>query len=145
MSHHRPAALASALIAIEMASKQRTVDYLLEQMSESQEVSARKMFGEYAIYCQGKVVALVCDERLFMKPTSAGRGFIGKVTEGLPYPGAKPCLEIDAELWEDREWLSRLVRLTTDELPPPKLKVPRAKAAARPSRAKPAGRPRSKR
>jgi DNA transformation protein len=119
-----------------MASKQRTVDYFLEQMSESQEVSARKMFGEYAIYCRGKVVALVCDERLFVKPTSAGRGFIGKVTEKLPYPGAKPWLEIDGELWEDRDWLSRLVRLTADELPPPKLKAARAKVMAKPSRAK---------
>ena len=116
---------------LEMASKQSTVDYLLEQMSGPHEVSARKMFGEYAIYCQGKVVALVCDERLFVKPTSAGRRFLGKAREGRPYPGAKPWLEIDGERWEDREWLSRLVTLTANELPPPKLKAPRAKAIKR--------------
>jgi DNA transformation protein len=120
-----------------MASKQSTVDYILEQMSESQEVSARKMFGEYAVYCRGKVVALVCDERLFVKPTSAGRTFIGKVEEGLPYPGAKPWLSIGGELWEDREWLSRLVRMTAEELPLPRPKAPRRKATAKPPRAKP--------
>jgi TfoX/Sxy family transcriptional regulator of competence genes len=112
-----------------VASKQRTVDFVVEQMSEANDVSSRKMFGEYAIYCQRKVVALVCDDQLFVKPTAAGRAFAGDVEEGLPYPGAKPWLLIDGDRWEDRDWLSQLARVTADELPPPK--PPRAKAPSK--------------
>jgi TfoX/Sxy family transcriptional regulator of competence genes len=112
-----------------MASKQRTVDFVVEQMSEANEVSSRKMFGEYAVYCRRKVVALVCDDRLFVKPTVAGRAFIGEIQEGFPYPGAKPWFVIDGERWEDRDWLSRLAKVTADELPLPR--PPRAKAATR--------------
>lgn len=53
-----------------MASTQRTVDYLLEQLAGAGDVSTRKMFGEYALYCEGKVVAFICDDRLFIKPTA---------------------------------------------------------------------------
>jgi TfoX/Sxy family transcriptional regulator of competence genes len=56
-----------------MSTTKNTVEYILEQISESGVVSARKMFGEYAIYCDGKVVALVCDDQLFVKPTKAGK------------------------------------------------------------------------
>jgi len=59
-----------------MASRQSTVDYLLEQIKEAGTVSYKKMFGEYAIYCNGKVVALVCDDELFVKPTLAGKKFV---------------------------------------------------------------------
>jgi TfoX/Sxy family transcriptional regulator of competence genes len=109
-----------------VATKQSTVDFIAEQMSEGNDVTSRKMFGEYAIYCQRKVVALVCDDLLFIKPTRAGRAFAGDVEEGFPYPGAKPWLAIDGDRWEDREWLSQLATLTADELPLPK--PPRAKA-----------------
>ena len=50
-----------------MATQKNTVDYILEQIAEAGIVSAREMFGEYAIYCDGKVVALVCDDQLFCK------------------------------------------------------------------------------
>lgn len=77
-----------------MASRQSTIDYILEQISSAGAVSARKMFGEYGIYCDGKIVALVCDNQLFVKPTTAGRGFVGTCNDVSPYPGAKPCLLI---------------------------------------------------
>jgi DNA transformation protein and related proteins len=105
-----------------MASKQSTVDFILEQISQAGIVSARKMFGDYAIYCDGKVVALVCDDQLFVKPTSAGKIFIGSPIDGIPYPGAKPQLLISGELWEDSEWLTDLIRITAAELPLPKKK-----------------------
>ncbi|MCH9762797.1 MAG: TfoX/Sxy family protein [Gammaproteobacteria bacterium] len=73
-----------------MSSKQTTVDYILEQIKLAGIVSARKMFGEYAVYCEGKVVALVCDDQLFVKPTKAGKAFIIDYTEEPPYRGAKP-------------------------------------------------------
>ena len=112
-----------------MATRQDIVDFILEQLSEVRDVSARKMFGEYAIYSTGKVVALVCDDQLFVKPTDAGRTFIGTVTEGEPYPGAKPCLLIAGDRWEDSDWLSELIRLTAKALPTPKPKPAKAKAA----------------
>ena len=126
-----------------MASKQSTVDFVVDQMSEATEVSSRKMFGEYAIYCQRKVVALVCDDRLFVKPTTAGRAFVGEIEEGHPYPGAKPWFVIGGERWEDRSWLSRLAKLTADELPSPK--PPRAKPKVPAPRSKVAAKATSKR
>jgi TfoX/Sxy family transcriptional regulator of competence genes len=67
-----------------MSSKQETVDLILKQMAAAGEVSARKMFGEYGIYCDGKMVASVCDDQLFVKPTASGRAFIGRVVESSP-------------------------------------------------------------
>jgi DNA transformation protein len=106
-----------------MASKQANVDFALEQMAEAGDVSARKMFGEYAIYLRGKVVALFCDEQLFVKPTAAGKAFIGKAREGSPYPGAKPWFLIAGDRCENGEWLSELVLRTERALPPPKPKA----------------------
>jgi TfoX/Sxy family transcriptional regulator of competence genes len=102
-----------------MSSQQSTVDFILEQISAAGPVSARKMFGEYGLYCGGKMVALVCDDRLFVKPTSAGRAHIGDVTEAAPYKGAKPCFLIPGDQWDDAEWLAKLVRISAAELPAP--------------------------
>jgi len=84
-------------------------------------VSARKMFGDYAVYSRGKVVALICDNQLFVKPTQAGRKFIGDVVEAPAYPGARPSFLIGEEM-EDGDWLGQLIRLTEKELPLPKPK-----------------------
>jgi TfoX/Sxy family transcriptional regulator of competence genes len=97
-----------------MASNQSTVDFIVDQMSGAGNVSAKKMFGEYSIYCGEKLVALVCDNKLFIKPTAGGRAYIGDVDEAPPYTGAKLCFLISGERWEDREWLSRLVRITAE-------------------------------
>ncbi len=110
-----------------MASGRSTVELLVEQMSRSAAVSARKMFGEYAIFCGGKMVALICDDQLFVKPTVAGRAHIGAVVESPPYKGAKPYFLIDADAWDDTDWLGRLIRATADELPLPKPKKPKTK------------------
>ena len=105
-----------------MATKQSTADYLADQMSAAGTIRTRKMFGEYAVYCNEKVVALICDEQLFVKPTVAGRDFVGSVTEAPPYPGAKPHFLIDGDRCEDREFLSALIQKTEAELPEPKAK-----------------------
>ena len=102
-----------------MASQQSTVEYLLEQMVTAGSVSARKMFGEYGLYCDGKLVALVCDDQLFVKPTSAGRAVLGSAREVAPYPGAKPYFLVPGERWEDADWLAQLVRASVAELPAP--------------------------
>lgn len=107
-----------------MSTKQSTVDFILDQITKAGSVRAKKMFGEYAIYCNDKVIAFVCDDQLFLKPTQAGKAFIDNYTEGFPYPGAKAYLLISADLWEDNEWLTNLFRITESELPAPKIKKP---------------------
>ena len=110
-----------------MASKQGVVDFILEQIAAAGAVSARPMFGEYGLYCSGKLFGLVCDDQLFIKPTKSGRAFLGEdVTEAPPYPGAKPCFLIPGEQWEDSDYLAELVRITMAELPPTMGKKPRA-------------------
>ena len=109
-----------------MASDLSFVEFVVDQMENTGTVTYRKMFGEYAVYCNGKVVALICDNRLFIKPTEGGRSFIGDVVEAPPYPGAKMSFLIEDKL-EDREWLSHLVRITAKELPEPKPKKKKKK------------------
>lgn len=104
-----------------MATDAEFVEFLADQMAGAGEIAFRKMFGEYALYCDGKVVALVCDNQLFVKPTPGGRAHIGEPVEAPPYPGAKSSFLIEAA-FEDREWIAALIRLTARELPPPKPK-----------------------
>lgn len=110
-----------------MATKKNTIDYILEQMSGAGVVSARKMFGEYAIYCDGKVVALVCDDQLYVKPTTAGKKYIGNVSEAPPYRGAKAYYLISGEQWDDADWLADLISISATELPLPKPKRKKTK------------------
>jgi DNA transformation protein and related proteins len=102
-----------------MASQQSTVDFILDQISDAGDVSAKKMFGEYGVYCEGKMVALVCDDQFFVKPTAGGRSLMKTVTEASPYPGAKLCFSISAEMLDDRDALSELIKVTAKELPLP--------------------------
>ena len=104
-----------------MASEQTFVDFIVDQIENAGEISAKKMFGEYALYSGEKMFALICDDKLFIKPTQAGRAFIGDVVEAPPYPGAKPSFLIEEKV-EDRGWLSELVRISVKELPLPKPK-----------------------
>ncbi len=90
------------------------------------------MFGEYVIYADNKLFALVCDNKLFVKPTDGGRSFIKDVKEAPPYPGAKLCFLIEEKI-EDRKWLSELVRITAKELPEPKPKKKKKKSVKKKS------------
>lgn len=104
-----------------MASDKSFLDFIVDQIHNAGEITYRPMFGEYALYSDGKIFGLVCDNKLFIKPTASGRTFIGEVTEAPPYPGAKPSFLIGDKI-DDREWLSELVRITLPELPDPKPK-----------------------
>jgi TfoX/Sxy family transcriptional regulator of competence genes len=104
-----------------MASEQNFVDFVMEQIRDAGEVTAKKMFGEYGIYAEGKLFGLICDNKLFIKPTISGREFIGNVIEAPPYEGAKPSFLIEDKV-EDSDWLSELVRISLKELPSPKPK-----------------------
>lgn len=104
-----------------MASDQKFVDFVLAQIQHAGEISAKKMFGEYGLYTDGKLFGLICDNKLFIKPTNAGREFIGNAVEAPPYTGAKPSFLIEDKI-EDSHWLSELVRISAKELPAPKPK-----------------------
>ena len=114
-----------------MATQPSTVAFLVEQMAGAGAMSSRNMFGEYAIYCDGRLVALVCDDKLFIKPTTAGRAYICRVVEAPPYAGAKPYFLISGEQWDDADWMKELVRLSAAELPPPVLKRKSTRTAPR--------------
>jgi DNA transformation protein and related proteins len=130
-----------------MATKASTAEFLMEQLGSG--VTAKKMFGEYGLYLEGKMFAMVCDDQLFVKPTPSGRAFLGQVQEAAPYPGAKDAFVIPAERWDDAQWLAELAAITARELPNPKGKRapgvagfaprggPKGSAPARRGRAKP--------
>ena len=105
-----------------MASDKDFVEFIVGQIKNAGEITYCKMFGEYAVYCKNKVALLICDNRVFVKPTTAGRDYIGDaLIEAPPYPGAKNSFLLECE-FEDSEWFSELIRITYDELPEPKPK-----------------------
>jgi TfoX/Sxy family transcriptional regulator of competence genes len=104
-----------------MPTGKEFVQHVCDQLRGLNEVSYRAMFGEYAVYVGGKVVALACDDQLFLKPTDAGRALLGTPTEAPPYPGAKAYFLLDEEL-DDADRLSALFRATEAALPPPEPK-----------------------
>jgi TfoX/Sxy family transcriptional regulator of competence genes len=110
-----------------MASNQDFVDYVFEQVNLGERLTFKRMFGEYALYVDSKVVAFVCDNQLFVKPTAAGKQFVGDIAEAAPYPGAKLYFLVSERL-EDRDFSRQLFLVTASELPMPKLKVKRAVA-----------------
>lgn len=105
-----------------MATEQSLADYITEQMSSGNNVRNRKMFGEYAIYCDEKVIALVCDDQLFLKITDAGVKLVSEVEYAPAYPGAKPSILVSEDLYDNHELMSELARITADALPTPKPK-----------------------
>ena len=109
-----------------MSTKSSTIEYYLEQLSGVPGVAERKMFGEYALYLGAKVVALICDDRFFLKITEPGKKLVGKrYREGFPYPGARPAMLLDEADIEDREKLRALFLATAEALPEPPPKKPR--------------------
>lgn len=109
-----------------MASKPETVTYILDQLAGAGSVSAKKMFGEYGIYLFDRMFALVCDDMLFFKLCAASEKFYPDAPMASPYPGAKPCVHIPEERWDDHEWLSQFAMATAKAMPLPKKKVKKA-------------------
>ncbi len=105
-----------------MSTQQQTIDFISEQVSQAGTITSRKMFGEYALYCNGKVVAFVCDDQLFIKPTEAAKKFLKTPVEKPAYPGSKMYYWIDTEYWDDETWMSELIRTNANALPAPKPK-----------------------
>ena len=101
------------------------INYVIDQVDG--DVTFRHMFGGTTLYMNGKVVALVCDNQLFMKPTAAGRDYIGTVVEAPAYEGAKNSFLIEDQV-DDGEWLTGLFAITERELPAPKPKRKRKRS-----------------
>jgi TfoX/Sxy family transcriptional regulator of competence genes len=112
-----------------MASDAGFVQFVVDQISGAGEITSRKMFGDYALYCNKKVVGLICDNKLYVKPTENGGKYAGDVALAPAFPGAKPSFLIEDKL-EDRKWLTELIRITERQLPEPK---PKKKSATRTS------------
>jgi len=109
-----------------MATDASFVEYIVDQIDYAGTITYKKMFGEYGIWADGKILGLVCDNKLFIKPTEGGRAFIKNPVEAPPYEGAKNSFLIEDKL-DDRDWLSELVTISAKELPEPKPKKKKSK------------------
>ena len=103
-----------------MASNTDFVQYIADQCSGAGDIVAKKMFGDYGIYCNGKIFGLICDDHFYLKPTDEVRSLLRQIDMRPPYEGAKPYFYI-ADV-DDHDYLSALVRETCRHLPEPKPK-----------------------
>lgn len=105
-----------------MATKAETADFIVSKLS-GLNVRVRRMFGEYALYCDEKVVGLICDDQLYIKITEPGKKLMAEsYEEGAPYPGAKPYIFVSESFVEDSSFLKRLVSVTCELIPRSKKK-----------------------
>jgi TfoX/Sxy family transcriptional regulator of competence genes len=110
-----------------MSTELSFVDYILETVRLGSRLTYKKMFGEYALYLDEKVVAFACDNSLFMKPSQAVASLAPNLPKGPPYPGAKDYPIAD-ELLDDPDLLRRLIEESAALMPLPKPKKKTAKA-----------------
>ena len=103
-----------------MASTKEYLDFILEQLSELEEITYRAMMGEYIIYYRGKVVGGIYDDRFLVKPVKSAMKMMPEADKELPYEGAKKMLLVDNV--ENKEFLRDLLEAMYDELPAPKKK-----------------------
>lgn len=103
-----------------MASNPEFVEYVADQLHDAGNITYRKMFGEYGMYCDGKIFALICENQLFIKITDVGRQLAPELETAPPYDGAKDYFLI--ENIDDRDFLTSFVMETCKELPMPKPK-----------------------
>ena len=103
-----------------MSSTKSYLNYVLEQLSGLEDISSRAMMGEYIIYCCGKVVGGIYDDRFLVKPTKSAAAMMPDARREFPYAGAKEMLLVDN--MEDKDFLCKLLRAICEELPDPKKK-----------------------
>jgi TfoX/Sxy family transcriptional regulator of competence genes len=108
-----------------MATQKETVDFILEKLRDRKCFSARAMFGEYALYADGKVVALVCDNQLYVKVLPTSHTLESICEKGSPYPGAKAHYIVDEGQFATLEELPEILRAISVSLPEKKKKVKR--------------------
>ena len=103
-----------------MGSTKEYLDFILEQLSETEGVTCRAMMGEYILYCQGRVVGGVYDDRFLVKPTPSALERMPQAPRELPYEGGKEMLLVEDV--EDKAFLRDLLEAMVPELPAPKKK-----------------------
>lgn len=104
-----------------MATSKEYLDFILEQLSDLQEIAYRRAFGEYIIYYKGKIAAYLCDDRLLVKPVPGAVRMMPEARREPPYEGAKDMLAV--ENTDDRDFLSALFTAMEPELPEKKSKA----------------------
>ena len=105
---------------LEMASSKDYLQFVLEQLSELQEITYRAMMGEFIIYYRGKIVGGIYDDRLLVKPTKSAISYMSTVTYEIPYENAKEMLLVEEV--DNKDFLTGLFDVMYDELPTPKPK-----------------------
>ena len=108
-----------------MASRPEYVQYVADQLAAAGEITYRKMFGEYGMYCDGKIFALICNDQLFVKITKMGKDMAPELETAPPYEGSKPYFLIEDV--DNKEFLTKFVNETCKELPMPKPKKAKKK------------------
>ena len=103
-----------------MASSKEYLNFVLEQLSELEDVTYRAMMGEYIIYYGGKIVGGIYDDRFLVKPTKSAVAKMPNASMELPYEGAKEMILVDD--LENKEFVRELLEAMYDELPAPKKK-----------------------
>ena len=103
-----------------MASSKEYLDFILEQLSDLEEITYCAMMGEYIIYYRGKIVGGIYDDRFLVKPVKSAIEYMKNAKYELPYDGAKEMLLVDDV--DNKEFLTSLVNVMYDELPEPKPK-----------------------
>ncbi len=101
-----------------MASSKKYLDFILEQLSELEDISYRSMMNEYILYYRGKVIGGIYDDRFLIKPTKSAVAMLPNAKLEFPYDGAKAMLRMDEK--ESKQFLRELLEIIFDELPPPK-------------------------
>ena len=103
-----------------MASSKEYLEFVLEQLSELEEITYRSMMGEFIIYYQGKIVGGIYDDRFLVKAVKSAIGYMPSASYGLPYEGGKEMLLVDDV--DNKEFLTGLLNAMYEELPTPKIK-----------------------
>lgn len=103
-----------------MASNKAYLQFILEQLSDLDDISYRPMMGEFILYYRGKIVGGVYDDRLLVKKTRSALKLMPAAISELPYEGAKEMLSVDEV--DSKEFLAKLFEAMYDELPSPKRK-----------------------
>ena len=103
-----------------MASAKEYLHFILEQLSDLDDISYRPMMGEFILYYHGKIVGGIYDDRLLVKKTRSALELMPAAICELPYEGAKEMLLVDEV--DSKVFLTELFEAMFDELPSPKRK-----------------------
>ena len=103
-----------------MTSNKEYLEYILEQLSDLNDITYRAMMGEYIIYFRGKIIGGIYDDRFLVKPTEATKALMPEADMELPYESAKEMLLVDDI--DNKEFLKELLEGMYDELPEPRKK-----------------------